>query len=233
MRQHELISCSEWKTVPLSKTISHQTPLAYYRDALIQISSHIPPPHQHQPLLCGKSDCDFKGPLSEMKALPVSISVTVCVRSYWGKTQSAAEHPTVTNRLRAQAERPPFLFLTKAIKWQTNSFIALPNLSISPFSWVTAGLPWPSVFLDCHLDDTAHSNTIGVQIEGNPCFLKERALWLADDQRESSVLCFNGKMACSIFGVKGHISSITQHTLKGSSSGLSERSVYRTAVHIL
>lgn len=162
-----------------------------------------------------------------MKALPVSISVTVCVRSYWGKTQSAAEHPTVTNRSRAQARHPPFLFLTEAIKWQTNSFIALPNLSISPFSRVTAGPPWPSVFLDCHLDDTAHSNTIGVQIEDNACFLKERALWLADDQRESSVLCLDGKMADSIFGVRGHLSFIMWHTFKGSvtRSGLSERSV--------
>lgn len=82
-----------------------------------------------------------------MKALPVSISVTVCVRIYWGKTRSAAEHPTVTNRSRAQTRHPPFLFLTEAIKWQTNSFIALPNLSISPFSRVTAGPPWPSVAL--------------------------------------------------------------------------------------
>jgi len=172
----------------------------------------------HLPL-CGKSDCDFKGPLSEMKALPVSISVTVCVRSYWGKTRKAAEHSTVTNRSHTLTERHgtlPSFFSQKPL----NDKPALSStFQISPS---LLSCRWPPVCRALHVSRLSSPwysplrHNRGTDRGQRVCFPTERVLWLAANQRKSSILRIGEKRADSLLEGKGHLSSITPNNFKGS-----------------
>lgn len=143
-----------------------------------------------------------------MKALPVSISVTVCVRSYWGKTREAAEHSTVTNRshTRSQTGMAPSLpfFSQKPLNDKpalSSTFQISPSLLSRRWPPVCRALrvsrlssPWYSPLR--HNRGTDRGQRV--------CFPTERVLWLASDQRKSSILRIGEKMADSLLEGKGH-----------------------------